>query len=133
MAVKSGVVHPYHDLQLCMLVGPRVSILAHANVGLMSADRLAPVAFLPRTIPSSIVSCRKFARNTVRAFSFWRRVLTIWASFKLTQATVAIQRPFRKPDWPARAWSTQHRRAADVCFITFVHTNLSSQPALIRA
>lgn len=53
-------------------------------------------------------------RQTTRSLQFWRRVLTIWASFKFTQANVTLQAQFRNADWQRRTWDRQHHRAADV-------------------
>lgn len=77
-------------------------------------DLSVSLPFLSHTVPRSFAQCAQVARYTIRGLVFWRRVLTIWATFKLTQMSVSLQRPFRKPNWPARAWSSQHRRAADV-------------------
>lgn len=118
MAFDSVIKSSYHDLQLCTQSRPRALSLGHINRALSPIEPSFPVAFLPRVTPQSVVNCANFARHTLRAVSFWRRVITIWASFKLTQATVAIQTPFRKPEWPARAWSSQHHRAADVCLLS---------------
>lgn len=56
-------------------------------------------------------------QQTIRSLQFWRKVLTIWASFKLTQASVAFQTKFRQSDWPRCAWDQQHHRAGDVSFL----------------
>lgn len=126
MAFDSFIKSSYHDLQLCTQSRPpRALSLGHINCALTSIGPSFRVAFLSRETSQFVVNCVCFARYTLRALSFWRRVITIWASFKLTQTTVAIQAPFRKPEWPARAWSSQHRRAADVCFLSLTSTDFA--------
>lgn len=56
-------------------------------------------------------------QRTIRSLQFWRKVLTIWASFKITQVSIAFQSKFRQSEWPRRAWDQQHDRAGDVSFL----------------
>lgn len=55
-----------------------------------------------------------FGKQTFRSLQFWRRVLSIWATFKFTQLSIFLFSSFRSPEWPARAWNRQHHLAADV-------------------
>lgn len=73
------------------------------------APRHVSVAFATPNLNALSVRSRQLRRS----LEFWRRVIAIWTSFKVTQAYVALQRRFRKPDWPAKVWSEQHVRAGD--------------------
>lgn len=56
--------------------------------------------------------------QAIRTIEFWRRVLTIWASFKVTQTSIGVQGLIqignKAEDWQRSKWDRQHRRAANV-------------------
>lgn len=54
------------------------------------------------------------SRQTSRSFEFWRRVLHIWASFKMTQVIVHMRRGRRDPTWEGDIWKAQHEKAGSV-------------------
>lgn len=62
-----------------------------------------------------VQSVRVRARQLARSLQFWRRVLTIWASFKATQVYIALQRRHRTSEWRRKIWERQHAHAGDVC------------------
>lgn len=89
-------------------------------------------AFAPPQLPNvHIIGVR--ARQVGRSLEFWRRVIAIWASFKSTQLSVALQRKFRGPNWPARVWEARHERAGDVSFCYIYNAlNMGSTVALLE-
>eukprot|EP00737_Agarophyton_chilense_P004121 gb/GEZJ01005037.1/.p1 GENE.gb/GEZJ01005037.1/~~gb/GEZJ01005037.1/.p1 ORF type:complete len:578 (-),score=76.38 gb/GEZJ01005037.1/:655-2133(-) len=66
-----------------------------------------PAAFLHSTFGR----LRVVTQQTSRSLQFWTRTLAIWLSFKLTQANVAVQKPYRSPSWPQTTWALQHQKA----------------------
>lgn len=81
-----------------------VPVLFKSHV--LATSQKTPCFVVSRVVTSS--------RNTWRSFEFWRRVLTIWATFKFTQCSITAQSAFQSPDWPRQQWNRQHHRAADV-------------------
>lgn len=69
-----------------------------------------PPAFVNPNGNSILVRTRQVGRS----LEFWGRVISIWTSFKVTQAYVALQRRYRTEGWTRRVWNAQHERAGDV-------------------
>lgn len=66
--------------------------------------------------------------QAIRTIEFWRRVLTIWVSFKVTQASIGVQNLIqigdKAEDWQRSKWDRQHRRAANVRGVVFYHRHV---------
>lgn len=76
-------------------------------------------------------------RQSARSLQFWKRVLSIWATFKITQIHIAAQHRFRSQNWPRQVWDAQHRKAANVSVshtpfdITNIHPSLTATNAYV--
>lgn len=68
-----------------------------------------PIAFVNPKANGVLVRTRQVGRS----LEFWGRVISIWTSFKVTQAYVALQQRYRAEDWPRRVWNAQHERAGN--------------------
>ena len=86
--------------------------------GQISGRPRRPVPFQvlspPSFVPSPYARFFVYAKQTQRSLQFWRRVLGIWASFKIVQGSITVQKKFRGAAWPRKTWDSHHEKAGQV-------------------